>query len=724
MFNTVVNFIISAVLIYTSFVVDKRESENKTAGNLVNLILFLGVVFFMMGTTLLLCMKGTRAISLICGRVTFMMMGWFSVLSCNYILLFPNYKKTSLMTLAQVVLFIGSFYVMFFAPNGFNSISVSYKGTVQIMSGLVFSGSLGRAFPFTWLSLYGIAYRIVIPFFVVLMVLVRAENIKNRLLKQNMFSNIAGVVISWIVFWYMSKSALRQPNVIAFLAVGFLPSIFMFVNANSNTEIKDFRHYWKSFLRILTTVILPIFLVAVCIACFLPVARSNFLLYQILLLICVLGIIVGTVLFRNKFGESEIFRNKKYGALFEKDLASLDFDVTPMEVIDEVFRIFNTHVDASFLKILIEDGNMNLNCVYSSDDDDLTLSVPVNATLFDSLMNIHRQVIFKEFVETSSSVAALRRPLLDFFDKTGGEAVILLNEGRQLIGVLILGKKQSGNVYSEYDYEMFNKYYSNLFVFAYYIKNIMNEAVVGTVNREIRMSGQIITSIQENMDFIKNPKIDVGYLMVPAHNIGGEFVDMIRLTDTRYIYIVGALSGKGIAASMSMVILKSIIRTFLSETTDFKLLVAKVNSFIRESLPKGTFFSGTFGLIDFNTDTMYYINCGTPAIFVYTKAYNNIIEVQGEGYVLGFVKDITPYLRVKRVKLSAGDIVMTVTDGIIDTRSLRGDIFGKARTQSGLIENSSFPAEKMAKFTYDSLVDFTSKELENDVTILIMKYLG
>ena len=252
----------------------------------------------------------------------------------------------------------------------------------------------------------------------------------------------------------------------------------------------------------------------------------------------------------------------------------------------------------------------------------------------------------------------------------------------------------------------------------------MNEAVVGTVNREIRMSGQIITSIQENMDLIKSKKIDAGYLMVPAHNIGGEFVDMIRLTDTRHIFVIGALSGKGIAASMGMVILKSIIRTFLSETTDFKLLVAKVNTFIRENLPKGTFFAGTFGILDFNTDTMYYINCGIPALLVYTRAYNNVIEVQGEGHILGFVKDVAPYIKVKKVKLSEGDIVMIVTDGIIDTKSLRGDIFGKTRTQNALMENSGYPAEKMAKFTYDALVEFTSKELENDITMLVMKYLG
>ena len=113
-----------------------------------------------------------------------------------------------------------------------------------------------------------------------------------------------------------------------------------------------------------------------------------------------------------------------------------------------------------------------------------------------------------------------------------------------------------------------------------------------------------------------------------------------------------------------------------------------------------------------------------------TKDTENLLVIpsieisSSKGHILGFVKDVAPYIKVKKVKLSEGDIVMIVTDGIIDTKSLRGDIFGKTRTQTALMENSGYPAEKMAKFTYDALVEFTSKELENDITILVMKYLG
>ena len=224
------------------------------------------------------------------------------------------------------------------------------------------------------------------------------------------------------------------------------------------------------------------------------------------------------------------------------------------------------------------------------------------------------------------------------------------------------------------------------------------------------------------MDYINNPKIDCGYRMVPAHNIGGEFIDLIRLNSTRHMFIIGSLNGKGIAASMSMVILKSVIRTDLAETSDFKVLVQKINYFIRNSLPKGTFFAGVLGMLDFATDTMYYINCGSPALFMYNHIYNNVIEIQGEGHVLGFKKDISNLIRVKKVKLSEGDIILACTDGLIEEKSLRGESYGKTRIQSQIMENSSFPADKMAQFTYDGLVNFTSRALESDVTVLVLKY--
>ena len=137
---------------------------------------------------------------------------------------------------------------------------------------------------------------------------------------------------------------------------------------------------------------------------------------------------------------------------------------------------------------------------------------------------------------------------------------------------------------------------------------------------------------------------------------------------------------------------------------------------------KGTIFAGLFALIDFETDTMYYINCGIPALMLYTQVYNNVIEIQGSGHILGFVKDISPYITVKTTKLNRGDIILACTDGLVQSHSLRGEQFGKERIQQCLLDNSTYPAQRMTQFTFDNLMKFMSKEMEDDVSILVLKY--
>jgi serine phosphatase RsbU (regulator of sigma subunit) len=336
-------------------------------------------------------------------------------------------------------------------------------------------------------------------------------------------------------------------------------------------------------------------------------------------------------------------------------------------------------------------------------------------------LNNNHPVIFKNHLNTHHALAPIKKELAKVLDDNFAEAMIVLKEGRKVFGVILLGPKKLGNAFTDYDYTVFQNFYSYFFVCGYYLKNIVKESVVGTVNRELKFSGQIIRSIQENIDQIENPKIDIGYISKSARNLGGEFVDFIRLSDERYIMVFGDLSGKGINASMSMVIIKSIVRTFLAETRDFKVLVQKVNEFIRFNLPKGTFFAGMFALMDFTDNTVYYINCGIPAFFMYNQQYNNVIEIQGEGRVLGFVKSIEKLIRVKKIKLNPGDMLLACSDGLIDSVSMRGEPFGKARVQTTILENLNYPAEKMTNFLYNDLLDFTSKEQEDDVTIVAIK---
>ncbi len=630
-------------------------------------------------------------------------------------------KKHVLVSILRIMFILFSVFVSFFK---FTTIDISFENGIVIASEYLISGPAREFFPITWVSLYTNLYRYVIPVAGLLFLILLQEDKNATQLDRYQTTVMAeGVFLMWAINFAIKFVSTVSPSFSLLFLFSYLFMYVVFYMALSKISVPSGKAMFVTLFKSIVSYIIPAVLVGVLSMLLQPEGDTlssafigSFIAYSIVAVLFSLWI-------SSVLSNSSRLYTADYEASLEKDLASVDYKESEMDQITaKMFEIMRRNVEASSMSVYILSEQNKLDVAYSSNNMDTKISL--NNPMFDALLNINKSIVVQSQIEKEHDIAVVQKELEAFFKQTKSDALFILNEGHNIFGIITLGKKASGDHYKEYDYNVFVKLYSYFFVFGYYMRNISNKDVISVVNREIKMSSQIITSIQENIDHVKSNKVDIGYLMVPAHNIGGEFVDMIRLTESRHLFVVGDLSGKGIAASMNMVILKSIIRSYLSEVHDFKQLVVKLNTFVRDSLPKGTIFAGLFALIDFNSDTMYYINCGVPALMMYTQVYNNVIEIQGSGHILGFVKDISPYISVKTTKLNHGDIIMACTDGLIQSHSLRGEQFGKERVQQAVLDNSTYPAQRMAQFTFDGLLKFMSKEMEDDVSILVIKYEG
>jgi hypothetical protein len=719
MIYVVLNILISVFLVWLSFYVD-RHSGGSGEPVFGSALMQLSVCGVLNAVVLLASAYAPPRLTIFLCRLLFVVLGFFSVQICFFCSFFPYAVKNKIVLGFKWILWLLCFWVVF---SQINSITVSpYLGITRVEAVPFFNGYLWKFFRYTWFDVYNAIIVFFLPALSVLVMLLRTENMNLKMEFQKSVMLTAGVVICWLSCGLLAKTARFIPLFSTVLIFSPTLLVIIFVRTVTINMLYDLRSFVGAALHFVFFLLLP----SVFTGCAFIVFWHRYREFPVASVFFLLLVIVTSLIFSYQsgkiFNKLSWFRSARYAGAFEQDLARIDYSNEPAQVMQSMQDIFAKNIGTSTIHVLIDNGVDTLESVFDADATE-HITVALKNSVIDSLVSSGKTIIFRNFSEVSEEYDGTKQSVNHLFDRTGSDALIILNEGLHVFGVVLLGPKAAGNTYNGYDYEVFKKLYSYFFVFGYYMKNIANQSVVGTVNREIRMSAQIITSIQENVDQVKNSKIDVGSLMVPAHNIGGEFIDLIRLSEDRHIFVLGDLSGKGISASMSMVIIKSIIRTFLAETKDFKLLVQKVNTFIRYNLPKGTFFEGVFGLFDFTDDTLYYINCGIPALFLYTRAYNNVIEIQGEGRVLGFAKDIGPLIKVKKVILNPGDIVMGCTDGLIDALSLRGEQFGKDRVQKTITENSMYPAEKMAQFSYDALVKFMSKELEDDVSILVIKRL-
>ncbi len=652
-------------------------------------------------------------------ELVYFLMGIYLVQLSIYFVLYPSVDRGIVSQIINWAAIIWGIWIIFFH---FTGITITNFIGLHVESRSLFLGNLANLFPYSYFEFYQAIIFYTVPFFAVLIMLLRSENRDSKLDHEKSVLNTVSLLLIWFGMAVIKRASVRVPMFSTLILLPFVFAQWVLVRSVLINFLYDILSLFGFIIQIVTGYIIPAIFVGLMFALLWPMHTSSpksFFFY----LIVVLGVVVtASYLFTRFLNRKFTFRSQQYAGSFEADLSEFDFSDDPENIVHNMQDIFNRNIGMSFMRILIENGNEELESVYDGEDEN-HISVPLRGKMFDTLLNQSRRIVFKNDVAASYHYSAIRNELMSFFKKTNADAFIILNEGRRILGALVLGPKAGGNIYSDYDFEVFTKLYSYFFVLGYYMKNIGNQEIVGTVNREIRMSEQIIESIQGNMDPIKNKRYDSGTLMVHAHNIGGEFIDLIRLNDDRHIFVMGDLSGKGIAASMSMVIVKSVIRTYLQETKDFKLLVEKVNQFIRFNLPKGTFFEGVFGLIDFSENTIYYINCAVPALLLYNRAYNNVMEIQGEGHVLGFVKDIGPYLTVKKIKMTPGDILVAVTDGILDSKSLRGEAYGKDRIQKTIAENISLPASNIVESMLQNVKDFLSKELDDDVSIFVLKLL-
>jgi serine phosphatase RsbU (regulator of sigma subunit) len=698
---------LAAFLFFFSYFLDSRQE--KTNSLFTSMMMTGAFVFLFASLSANLLYTGNSTIGSLLFKVCLACVGFTTLALLRFAFAVPYFTKRKVVNAFSWILLVAGVILVF----GFvDSLGWDKAHGFTFFDKPVF-GIMGG------LSLFSLVYLMIVPALSIFSLLLRGFTINSRIYRQRMmlvaFSIAVGFGVSYFLYYLSAVYYWAWPLV----PFGFAVSFVLIHQSVSLTTLFDRTRVIASVINFVILSLLVTALTALIVAIvgelIVPAVGIVIFLVVAVIMLTVRELIASRL-------RKYIRTGNEYETELEKGLDELDFSAGRDLVINRVVSLLEQYVECSSVEILVTDDKGKLVTVHSTLNAKNEISEDNKA--LDFLLNRSESIVLKTQAVANHNYADVKTELLKVFDIGRADAFILLREGRRVIGLILLGSKKRGSDYTDYDYSVLSKLYSNFFLVMYFLKNIANEAVVNTVDRELEFSGQIITSIQENIDRINHDKVDVDFITRSARKLGGDFIDFIKLAEDKYLFVMGDVSGKGLNASMSMVILKSVLRTFLSETSDFKNLVVKVNLFIKNNLPKGTFFAGVFGLMDFGTNTMYYINCGVPAMFLYTASYNNAIEIQGDGKVLGFVRDIGKYLKVKKIVLNPQDIILLTTDGLVDSTNLRGERYGKDRVQRILLDNRSYPAGRMAKFLCDSLSDFVSRELEDDITVLVFKYLS
>jgi DNA-binding GntR family transcriptional regulator len=209
----------------------------------------------------------------------------------------------------------------------------------------------------------------------------------------------------------------------------------------------------------------------------------------------------------------------------------------------------------------------------------------------------------------------------------------------------------------------------------------------------------------------------------PAHSIGGDYYDFFPLEDGRWGIAVGDVSGNGIGAALIMASLQASIRAqALHPHSDPAALISHVNRLMHESSPVQFYASLFYAEYEPATRRLTYVNAGQNPPFVVRcrEGRSQVWQLQPGASPVGMFPDSS--YRSVAFQLEPEDILVACTDGIIETESDNGELWG----QQGLEDLFSACARRTALQVVQSIVRKVSvygmgRAPKDDMTLVVLQ---
>lgn len=205
----------------------------------------------------------------------------------------------------------------------------------------------------------------------------------------------------------------------------------------------------------------------------------------------------------------------------------------------------------------------------------------------------------------------------------------------------------------------------------------------------------------------------------PAYQIGGDFYDFIWHDPAHLGLAVGDVAGKAISAALYMARVTSELRSRAAIARTPARLLRRVNQEIATLGDDGMFATLVYCIYDLETRSLVFTNAGHCVPLL--RRGDRVFPLQAERAhtpPLG----VTPELEAgeARVQLQAGDMLIMVSDGILEARDARGTEYGLSRL-SRRIRTTHGGAEDVVKAILSDIDSHTQDQAQgDDMTILAM----
>ena len=251
------------------------------------------------------------------------------------------------------------------------------------------------------------------------------------------------------------------------------------------------------------------------------------------------------------------------------------------------------------------------------------------------------------------------------------------------------------------------------------LKRYIAEAAA-RIDKELEYAKQIqLSALRTN--FPENEDFGIYAQMIAAKEVGGDFYDFYKLSDTTVAFLAADVSGKGIPAAMFMMTAKTIIKDLAESGMAVNDIFTKANEKLCENNESGMFVTAWMGILNLTNGNVQFANAGhNPPLLKRADGSFEYLKTRA-GFVLAGMEGVR--YRVGELTLSPGDRLFLYTDGVPEGTNTENKLYGEDRLLTFMNQNASMEATKLLPALKANIDEFVGEAPQfDDITMLMLDY--
>ncbi len=259
--------------------------------------------------------------------------------------------------------------------------------------------------------------------------------------------------------------------------------------------------------------------------------------------------------------------------------------------------------------------------------------------------------------------------------------------------------------------------------------NQMTEMIRTSKEKEIEtriMNEQleIARDIQEGlnpMGYYNKNGIQIKGSTKAAKGVGGDYFDYIDIDENRVCALISDVSGKGVPASLVMVMIRTVFTSYVSrKDIDCASVVTAINDSLSADFAIDKFATLFFMIYDRVTGELSFSNAGHGPLLCYRAAQNACTRTSLDGVPIGIMEEVD-YKQAK-VKFNPGDMIILYTDGITEMRNASKEEYGLHRLHKLMLESAQLNAAEFLELLINDVENFRGDTPpHDDTTAMVFK---